>query len=499
MQGSEAQMFVTRCFGRTLGATTVRRATCCLLMLWAVNWCVFPAGALEGFGPCEAYPPEARAECGHVRVLEDRTKPEGRTIDLNVHILRAATPQGLSPVFLLAGGPGLGATELAGIALYPYSAVRETRDVVLVDQRGTGGSNALPCVEDFMTDPQAVFGRLFDPELIVRCREEALRHADPTLYGTLPVVADLDEVRERLGYDKVILWGGSGGTRTAMVWLREFPQHVEAIAIDGVVPTWFKAPSGYARGCQQAIERIFDDCDAQPSCREAYPDLREEFAELLSSFDAGPRRAQITIEEGRTVEVDMFRGDFAYAVRGILYNSGSIAKLPFWIHEAVSKEGVNEFAQQYWNRNAGLAPVIAMGVHWSVFGTEDVPFIERDRIPELTAGTFLGTYAIDQYTAACNAWQGRGKLPPGFHDSVSSEVPVLLLSGAYDPSTPVGTAEEVARHFPNSRHLVVRNEAHGAGFGCAREAVVKFLQTGSLDGIGSVCEDVGPIEFEVPE
>jgi pimeloyl-ACP methyl ester carboxylesterase len=138
-------------------------------------------------------------------------------------------------------------------------------------------------------------------------------------------------------------------------------------------------------------------------------------------------------------------------------------------------------------------------VHFSVFATEDVPFIDPASIPALTEGTFLGTYLIDQYTAACKAWGGRGALPAGFHDSVRSDVPVLLLSGYYDPSTPPQMAAKVARHLPNSRHVIVRNEAHGAGFDCARQLVVDFLTRGTLEGLGPACEDVGPIVFDVLE
>ena len=150
-------------------------------------------------------------------------------------------------------------------------------------------------------------------------------------------------------------------------------------------------------------------------------------------------------------------------------------------------------------RDVGIRPFLAEGVHLSVFATEDVPFIDREAIPTLTEGTFLGTYLIDQYTKACEVWGGRGALPADFHDPVVSDVPVLLLSGYYDPSTPPQLAAEVASHLSNSRHVVVRNEAHGAGFDCARQLVVDFLRKGSLQGLGPACEDVGPIVFDVPE
>jgi pimeloyl-ACP methyl ester carboxylesterase len=442
--------------------------------------------------------PEVRAECGFITVLEDRSDPDGRTIDLNVMILPAEKPQGAAPLFLLAGGPGLGATQLVGLALGPYAAVREIRDIVLVDQRGTGKSNPLRCADNVSQDPQALFGHLFDPQRLAACRDEIVQRADPTLYGTLHVVADLEEVRQALGVDKVVLWGGSGGTRTALMWLREAPEHIEAVAIDGVSPPAMRAPSGYARGSQDALDKVFEDCAAQEDCRAAFPQLQRDFDHLLQRFDEGPVRTHVTREDGTQVEVTMQRGDFGYAVRGMLYRSDAIRKLPQWIHEAAIRDDVHVFAQHYWERQVALLPLVSMGVHLSVFGTEDIPFIEPDEFDALTRGTFLGTYILQQYLAADAAWQGRGTLPADFHDPVRSDVPVLLLSGWYDPSTPPSLAEEVARTLSNSRHIVVRNEAHGAGFGCARQAVITFLRQASLEDLGEVCEDVGPIRFDVP-
>jgi pimeloyl-ACP methyl ester carboxylesterase len=468
------------------------------LVLAVVLAGALPARAVE-FAPCPDFEPGDHAICGTVTVLEDRTKPDGRTIDLHVVLLRAASPDVGAPLFLLAGGPGQGATDLAELALGPFAPVLEARDIVLVDQRGTGRSNRLDCPNGSDTDPRKAFGHLFDPEQIAACRKQVSTYADVRLYGTLNVVEDLEEVCDRLGYEHVVLWGGSGGTRTAQVWLREHPDRIEAVALDGVVPLDFRAPSGYARWSQDALDRVFEDCDAQASCKAAYPDLRGDFQKLLTLFDRGPVETFVTTKDGKRVSVPMHRGDFGYAVRGILYGSAGIAKLPRMIHEAARTQDVSAFAQLHWQRDSGLRRFVAMGVHLSVFGTEDVPFIDRASIPELTNGTFLGTYLIDEYTAACEAWRGRGTLPAGFHDPVRSNVPVLLLSGAYDPSTPPQVAAEVARTLPNSRHIVVRNEAHGAGFGCARRLVVQFLVTGSLEGLGPACEDVGPIQFEVPE
>lgn len=469
-----------------------------VLIAAAIVAAVAPALAdPTAFTPCPDFEADARAVCGTISVREDRSKAGGRKIDLRVVLLKAASPGEKAPLFMLAGGPGQAATDLAAIALGPYAAVRETRDVVLVDQRGTGGSNRLDCSNGSDKDPRKAFGTLWDPVEIAACRGAAAAHADVRLYATEQVVADLEDVRATLGYDRVILWGGSGGTRTAQAWLRAAPARIEAVVLDGVVAMDMRAPSTYARSSQDALERVFADCDAQAACKVAYPDLRTDFSNLLGLFDKGPVLATVTTREKARVTVNMHRGDFAYAVRGILYNARGIVRFPGMIHAAAKTGDLSAFAQAHWERDAVVRTTLAVGVHLAVFCTEDVPFIDRAAVTQLTRDTFIGSYLIDQYTHACEAWDGRGARPAGFEDHVRGTAPVLLVSGYYDPSTPPSMAESVAKGFANSRHIVVRNQAHGAGFGCARAAVEKFLVTASLEGVGPVCEEAGPIDFAI--
>ena len=437
-----------------------------------------------------------RAECGTVTVLEDRSKPQGRSIDLNVLVLRGTEAAANAPLFVLAGGPGQAATDLTGLGLGPWAAVLETRDMVFVDQRGTGDSNLITCPNRAAEAPASSFGKLFDADEVAACLERVSEHADVRLYGTEEVVADLDEVRRALGYDKVVLWGGSGGTRTALVWLKRFPERVEAATLDGVTPTYFRSPSGFARSAQMALDRVFEDCAAQESCNAAFPGLGGDFDRILRLFDAGPVATTITRDDDTEVPVEMTRGDFTYAVRGLLYSARSITGLPKMIHEAAASGDVSPFAQRFWQRDVALRPVVSMGVHLSSICTEDMPFIDNSYIPQLTDATFLSTYLLQQYGGACERWR-RGAVPGDYLEPTRSRAPVLLVSGYYDPSTPAPLADEVARHLPNSRHIVVRNESHGAEFGCARQTVIDFLISASLDDLGPACEGVGAVQFEV--
>lgn len=453
-----------------------------------------PAVAGE-FGPCDTDAFGADARCGRVTVPEARSQPDGRQIDLRVVVLPAASSIKKEPLFLLAGGPGQAGTDLVELALGPFSPVREVRDIVLVDQRGTGESNRIDCPVDAAETPQGVFGELFDRNQLAGCLQAMQQHADPTLYTTDIVVDDLDAVRDRLGYDRVLLWGGSGGTRTALVWMRRHPERVVAAVLDGVTPTSFRAPSTMARGCQETIDKVFAECRAQPDCYAAYPDLTADFDQLMALFDAGPVATHIVDQQGKQVPVEMHRGDFGYAIRGLIYRSQHLPKLPAMIHQAAIAGDVQPFAQAYWMRQVGLRPYVAMGVHFGIYCAEDLPFIDPEEVAGFTAGTFVGRYLYDQYNEVCKVWEAV-PVERSFLDPVHSEIPVLIFSGYYDPSTPASLGHETAAHLPNSRHVVVRNESHGAEFGCGRQAAIDFMIQGSLDDLGPICEDQEPIRYE---
>lgn len=455
-----------------------------------------PGLATESLKPCQDDQIGPDARCGQITVFEDRAAGAGRTIDLNIVVFPSTGSETKEPFFALAGGPGQGATDLMDTALAVYPSVREHRDMVFVDQRGTGQSGKLDCPVNAEEHPREVFGSLFDPESTRNCLRRLKENADPTLYTTDLVVDDLDEIRRHLGYDRVFLWGTSGGTRTALVWMRRYPDRVAGALLDGITPTDFRSPSTMARGCQDAIDAVFSECREQPQCHAAYPDLESEFDQLLGLFESGPVSTHVVNHEEVQVPVEMYLGDFSYTVRGLLYRSRSVAQLPAMIHEAAATGDIQPFAQAYWQRQVGLRPYVAMGVHFGVYCSEDIPFIEENDVPEFTKGSFVGRYLFDQYKGACDAWEAN-PVDRAFLEPVTSDVPVLLVSGFYDPSTPISMGDRVSSHLSNSRHVKVRNEGHGAEFGCARSAATEFLTTGSLEGLGPICEDVGPIQYEV--
>jgi pimeloyl-ACP methyl ester carboxylesterase len=433
--------------------------------------------------PCETG--RGPASCGTITVFEDRATRRGRTIDIAFLVARADTPGATEAVFVFAGGPGEGSTDLAGSAFGWLAPVRTSLDIVYVDQRGTGRSHPLQCSSNGEGNPAGVFGHVFDPAVVARCRTELEGYADLSKYTTDDAVADVDDVRAALGYERISLHGGSYGTRMAQAYMRRFPRRVRSAVIDGVVPFDNAIPITYAASAQQSLERVWAACNASITCRFLHPGIAADFDGLLQRLDAGPVPTTFSAA-GTMVTVPFSRGDFGYAVRGLLYRADSVSRLPDMIGRAAASGDFSEFAEAYWSRDASLDQVIAFGTHLSVFCAEDVPFPTESEIDQLTGGTFLGRYLIDEYRNACRAWP-RGSVAADARTPVTTPVPTLLVSGAFDPVTPPAFADRVAQSLPVSLSITDPAGSHGSSLGCALPAVLYVLERGTLGGAPPAC------------
>jgi len=226
------------------------------------------------------------ALCGTLEVFEDRQARRGRKIALNVVVLPAVGSGDADPLFFLAGGPGQAAAQLAPQLRAVFQPVQKTRDIVLVDQRGTGKSHPLECKsnEDSLTGLMEREGAAAD-----RLRQCLAGYdADVRLYTTPIAMDDLEQVREWLGYDRISLYGGSYGTRAALVYLRQHGPHVRSIVLDGVAPTNMRLPLFVARDAQESLDTWLGRCEADRRCRAKYPSLQSRVRALLRRLDAMP-------------------------------------------------------------------------------------------------------------------------------------------------------------------------------------------------------------------
>src|SRR5262249_12328105 len=265
-----------------------------------------------------------------------RQSKTGRKISLRVVVAPAlADKPAPDPIFYFAGGPGGSAVDTLQRAGKVYLAnLRKERDLVFVDQRGTGGSNPLACnLHGDANDVKSYFGPLFSPDTVRECRSQLEKVADLTLYSTATAMEDIDQVRAALGYDKINLYGGSYGATAALAYLRQFPQHVRAVLVLGVAPPDAKLPLPFARGVQHAVDRLFEDCQADEKCREAFPNLRSEFESVVKRLEKEPASFDLpgsTDASKLTLNKDTFR-EF---VRTMLYSPDYSRWLPQMIHQA---------------------------------------------------------------------------------------------------------------------------------------------------------------------
>lgn len=431
------------------------------------------------------------ARCGTYEVFENRADRTGRKIPLRVVVIPADAPQKQpDAITYFAGGPGGAASEEGGWFVRTLRARGPlTRDVLLVDLRGTGQSAPLKCAE--LAGAQGVQGFLdnFLPvEGIRTCHERLRRTTDLTQYTTDNSVDDVDEVRAALGYEKLNLIGASYGTRTELIYMRRHPERVRTAILIGVVPNDDRSPLYFARGAQAALDGLIAECASDAACHAAFPRVREEVAEILRRTEKEPARAElIDPETGKTYEVRFNRNGVAQTLRYMLYDTATAAQLPLFVHLAAEGD-FRPLAQVA--RGWSIGGWSSVGYFLAITCAEDVAFIRDDEVQSAVAGSFLGDFRVRQQQAACKAWTP-AKLGPDFLAPTISDAPALVISGERDPATPASDGEKVAKHLRHGVHVIIPDGAHSDNgmkeLDCQTDMMTKLLETGTAEGLDTSC------------
>ena len=410
------------------------------------------------------------AQCGVLKRPLDPARPQGTQIDLHVVVIPALARQKLpDPILFFAGGPGQSAVGLAGTIERLSSRLGARRDLVLIDQRGTGHSAPLQCD---VPPPDEALARALDRARLVAgldaCRAalQKLPWGDLRFYTTTIAMADADAVRAALGAEQVDLLGISYGTRAALEYLRAYPQHVRRVVIDGVAPPDMVLPESDDVDAQAAMQALFRDCAAEKACARAHPALAQSWQALLASLPKAVDVADPVTGQPRhfTLTADALRN----VVHSPLYTPSLGAMLPHAIEEAAAGRFGPLLAL---SSSTGARPTdLSEGQHFSVICAEDAPRMAPASGPASDEG------AQGLYRAVCAHWP-RGDVPVAFYTIPTSAVPVLLLSGGLDPVTPPRHAERVARALgPKARSVVVANNGHNVtAIACMRDAVFHFV------------------------
>jgi len=435
----------------------------------------------------------ASARCGTYEVAENPADPDGKKINLKVAIAPATGKNTEpDPVFFFAGGPGQAASETWVIIQSTLRKIRKSRDIVMIDQRGTGGSNKLACETELEED----LNQEIDLDLIRTETEKCLAalESDPRFYTTSIAMGDYDQVRQAMGYDKINIMGVSYGTRAAQVYLRLFPDAVRSATLDSVVPMQLALGQEHAPMLDLSVQTVLDDCAGDESCHTLFPHQAEDLAALFLQLREEPQ--QITIINpvtGEPQEMRISADTLGVALRFLSYASETQALIPLLVHEALTTGDLSRLASQAILVMTGLHEMLAKGMELSVMCSEDFPVID---VSADYSDTLMGNLFLEIIDLQCNVWP-HGEVPADFHQPVVSDVPVLLMSGERDPVTPPHYGAQTAETFSNSLNLVARGQAHSVMKNtCLREITTAFIEKGSVEDLDTSCvEKILPAPF----
>lgn len=392
------------------------------------------------------------------------------------------------PLFVLAGGPGQSGSSLAWTLESAFLRARATRDIVLIDQRGTGKSGKLSC-------PDLERSEEMDPERGEQLLASCLRSIKVDLndYSTDAAVDDLERVRLALNVAKINLWGGSYGSRLAQAYARKYPQNVRAMVIDGVVsPAQNVALMGSETG--RAMKLLRQQCDQDAQCRAAFP----QFGAQLDALVARAVRGNETIQfvhpvTGKKLQMPFRLDGFGEQVRAMLYMPATAVRLP-WLVMQAHEGNWQPFAAMAFS-GAGAEDGMAVGLQLAVLCSEDLPYMTAAQIQHDQGLSFLG----DSWSRRMQRFCGMISVKPHARaqDSVI-QTPTLLLSGLRDPVTPPERALEALRTLPRGQHLQAAAIGHiVTPHGCGPKLLRQFLDAPEQKLDGHCLQDLTAPSFVV--
>ena len=435
--------------------------------------------------------PAVEARCASLEVAENTEAPDaadGRRIRLAIALVPAEGAAQADPVYMIAGGPGQSALESYPQVHAAFHHVRRNRHVILVDARGTGGSQPLRCRDpegqDAFTDPDHESPQKAR-ELAEHCRDTLSKTADLRFYTTGDHVRDLDGVRQALGVERINLVGISYGTRVAQQYARTYPAHARAVVLDSVVPNTLALGQEHARNLEAALNAHFERCRAIRACLDQLGDPARQLRAIRQRLEAGgiaPVRYRDPVSGEWRTEVPRY-GHLAGLLRMYAYHPSTAATLPLILHEAAGQRYESLLAQSRM-LTGSLGDAIYHGMQLSVMCSEDVD----DFGPDGGDGdTVLGPALVELGRAQCAVWP-RGRRAPDFRAPLRGDTPVLAISGQLDPVTPPRYGDEVIATLPHGRHLVLTGQGHGVlGVGCMPQLFAQFIERADASRLDARC------------
>ena len=437
------------------------------------------AAETVALSPCTLPELVEPARCGEIEVSENPDRQGGRQLKVAIAVVPATSGRALSdPIVPLMGGPGEDALSAGHHFARMFEGLRVDRDLLLVDQRGTGMSSALRCKLHDSDAPAKSLLEFFPAPAVEACARDLSPRADLTQYTYAHFARDLEQVRKDLGYLKLNLFSGSYGTRAAQVFVRNFPESVRTVYFWSSVPIDVVAPMTMAKASQAAFEYTLDACTADTECHAAFPNIDREFEQAVASLESGAVRVSVP---GLAEKLPLSRGRTVEWLRSQLYRPQTAAAVPWLIHRAHAGdwspmvEGILQQAQS-------IDAAYGLGLYFSITCAEDMAFAREDEITSTSKGTALGEYRVRQQKNACDRWP-KATLPSGYREPVRSAVPAMFSIGDLDAASPLWFQERVAAGFSNRVEFVARGQGHTEWNDCLGQHYEHFVKSGSIRGI----------------
>lgn len=412
-----------------------------------------------------------QVQCGTLQVPENYQQPNGTQININFAVIPAIDrTQNKEPLMFLAGGPGQAAAEIAAGLRQGFTQVRKTRDLILVDQRGTGKSHPLQCEEVEGENPYSAIPEDINIDDVKQCLSKF--EGDLSQYNTENAIRDFDAVRAALGHEKITIYGGSYGTRAGLVYMRMFPQSLSAVILDSVGP--IEVPIGaFGQSSARSFNMLVQHCMEEAPCQQAYPNLAQEFATVIERLSEKPASVTITHPRlGTPTEFVISRLKFVSTLRMQLYSVDMRTMVPLVIHQAF----LGNFAPL-----AGLTAVqdggmgMYVGLLFNIVCNEDVPRISDEMWRKDADNDFGQNASHLAWQTVCPIWP-QYRLDESFYQPVTANIPTLIISGDVDPVTPPSNGDYADKSLPNSKHIILQNSAHTPGPStCAIDIIDEFL------------------------
>ena len=424
-----------------------------------------------------------QVQCGTFNTPENYTQPNGEKIDINFVVLPAIdSSQDNQPLMFLAGGPGQAAAELAAPIYKGFNEIRKTRDLILIDQRGTGKSHPLQCEDSLEIDPYTSIPEDFSITDIEQCLSQL--SGELSQYNSENAIRDFDAIRAALGHQQVHIYGGSYGTRAGLVYMRMFPESIKSVVLDSVGP--IEVPIGlFGKSAEQSFTKLLENCQNDIACAVQYPNLAKEFSEITEKLSLAPVTVEVAHPTlGTNTKFTISKDKFISSIQMQLYSMQTRSLVPLLVHQAYLGD-FKPLAGLIAQGEGGMG--IYIGLHFNIVCNEDLPKISAEMKADDADNSFAKGMSLEMISKACSAWP---KYQPSsdFYQTVTADIPTLILSGELDPVTPASNGDKTDKSLPSSHHIVSKNNAHiVASTPCGINIVNEFLEKQIASELDTSC------------